>query len=197
MPSHRMPIHFQKTGSSRKRREHAVHHGGWPVTQLDDEQAMRCLRSAASIDPAWVCRLGDDIRCAESLPFPKSYVRFRGSSLRNSNHGMPELDRCLVDVKSRELIARHGRRAKDGRDTFLAVYTRSAPHPPRPFSPVKARGRRGAKRLWVFSIRRINRYFCRVYFSMNSTTGVGSSSPCGWWPTPGLWMTSKTPPNSL
>ena len=43
----------------------------------------------------------------------------------------------------------------------------------------------------------IRRYSCTVYFSMNSTTGVGSSSPCGWWPTPSLWMTSKTPPNSL
>ena len=74
--------------------------------------------------------------------------------------------------------------------------TRGRP-PFSPFSPVKARGRRGAKRLWVFSIRRINRYCCMVYFSMNSTTGVGSSSPCGWWPTPGLCMTSKTPPNSL
>ena len=43
----------------------------------------------------------------------------------------------------------------------------------------------------------IKRYFCTVYLSMNSTTGVGSSSPCGWWPTPGLRITSKTPPNSL
>ena len=49
----------------------------------------------------------------------------------------------------------------------------------------------------ISPISRIGRYFCRVYFSMNSTTGVGSSSPCGWWPTPGLWMTSKTPPSSL
>ena len=49
----------------------------------------------------------------------------------------------------------------------------------------------------ISRISRIRRYYCRVYFSMNSTTGVGSSSPCGWWPTPGLWITSKTPPNSL
>ena len=49
----------------------------------------------------------------------------------------------------------------------------------------------------IGQIGRIKSYSCTVYFSMNSTTGVGSSSPCGWWPTPGLWITSKTPPSAL
>ena len=119
--------------------------------------------------------------------------------------------------KSRPLIGtnRCTNPTSSRRENSQTALRTAAPSTPPPLSPPSKPGGEGEPSSWgssclaninfcwykfgsrISRISQIRRYYCRVYFSMNSTTGVGSSSPCGWWPTPGLWITSKTPPNSL